>query len=343
MIDPSGRSLVEAAILSAGTRDGVPAERNQISLIFRSAREIALSTPSAAMWIAKPWVALGALTELDGKVKVSGKTTFVTHMVRSILDGSTFLAEATMKTPVVYLTEQNDASFREALRRAGLLEREDLSVLTWSQTTLLPWYDVVMAAAGEAQRISAKLIVVDTLPQFAGIEGDGENTSGRALDAVRPLQQVVGDHGVSVLVTRHERKSGGEVGDSGRGSSAFAGAADIVISLRRPEGNANPNLRVIHGVGRFDETPDTLVIEFREQGYRSLGSEHALGVHRARTAIEDALPRSEESALILEELVATTGQGRSLLQEALKAMKQEGIIETTGDGKRGSPHAYYLK
>ena len=195
----------------------------------------------------------------------------------------------------------------------------------------------------EAQRIGAELLVVDTLPQFAGIEGDGENTSGRALDAVRPLQEAAGAKGLGVLVTRHERKSGGEVGDSGRGSSAFAGAADIVMSLRRPEGNANPNLRVIHSVGRFDETPDTLVVELTESGYRALGSEQALGVYRARTSLRDVLPSGEADALPLEDLVASTGIGRSSLQEALRAMVEEGETLRVGRGVKGDPVRYHLK
>ena len=46
---------------------------------------------------------------------------------------------------------------------------------------------------------------------------------------MQPLQQAAAAEGLGVLVSQHERKSGGEVEDSGRGSSAFAGAADIEI------------------------------------------------------------------------------------------------------------------
>jgi hypothetical protein len=46
-----------------------------------------------------------------------------------------------------------------------------------------------------------------------------------------------GSAGLAVLMLRHERKGGGEVGESGRGSSAFAGAVDVILQLKRPEGN----------------------------------------------------------------------------------------------------------
>jgi hypothetical protein len=117
---------------------------------------------------------------------------------------------------------------------------------------------------------------------------------------------------------------------------------DIVLSLRRPEGNPGPNVRVIHSVGRYDETPDTLVIELTDNGFRALGSEHALGVHRARQALEDALPRGEEEAISIDDLLTLTSIGRSSLQEALKAMQEEGEVLRIGKGSRGSPYRYWL-
>ena len=69
------------------------------------------------------FIALGAITEIDGKIKSSGKTTLVTHLVAAILDGRPFLGQPTMRTNIVYLTEQTAATYREALGRAGLLAR----------------------------------------------------------------------------------------------------------------------------------------------------------------------------------------------------------------------------
>ena len=65
-------------------KTGVWSERK---LKFHSAREIAEMTPERPPWIAVPWLVAGGITELDGKIKASGKTTFATHMCRAILDG----------------------------------------------------------------------------------------------------------------------------------------------------------------------------------------------------------------------------------------------------------------
>ena len=103
------------------------------------------------------------------------------------MDGADFLGVATRKGPVVYLTEQSSPTFREALRRANLLERDDFYVLFWADTRGVQWAAVVQAAVDKCKEVGAELLVVDTLPQFAGIAGDGENSAGAAMEAMRPL------------------------------------------------------------------------------------------------------------------------------------------------------------
>ncbi len=98
-----------------------PSRRRDIP--YRTPLEVAASTSEHPDWLLHGFVALGALTEVDGKIKSSGKTTFVTHLTAAILDGQPFLGQPTMRTNVVYLTEQTEATFREALGRAGLLAR----------------------------------------------------------------------------------------------------------------------------------------------------------------------------------------------------------------------------
>ena len=59
-----------------------------------------------------------------------------------------------------------------------------------------------------------------------------ENDAAEALRASRPLQQAA-QSGLGVIATCHHRKGGGALGESRRGSSAFGGAVDIIVSLTR--------------------------------------------------------------------------------------------------------------
>ena len=326
-----------ATILSAhiGQRFG----QKEKSLPFESASEAGEVT-EAVDWLVKGYLAEGALTVLSAKVKM-GKTTLVTHLVKAILDGKMFLNAWTKRTAIVYLTEQPRVSFKVALQRANLIGEPDLRILYFNKTIGTPWVAVAAQAAAECKRVNAKLLIVDTLAQFAGLVGDSENDSGALLEAVRPLQAIAGQ-GVGVLILSHDRKSGGEVGDATRGSSALPGAADVVLSLRRPNGNGRKSLRVIQSLSRFSETPEELVIDLTDAGYIALGEKADVVLQEARDAILAACPTSEADALNLKDLCAAADTARQTGQRALEEFVSSGKVQKIGNGKRGDPFRYFL-
>jgi hypothetical protein len=336
------------AMLALAVEHGLelPQDRNgrhSAFLNFRTAKEVAEATPKEVPWLALPWVAKGAITEIDGPIKRAGKTTLVSYKVASILDGRPFLGEPTTKSKAVWLTEQSSTSFRKVLERAGLTDREDLLILPWHDTIGAEWPEVAKAAADKAVEFGAEVLVVDTLGQFAGIRGDSENSAGAAQEAMQPLQEAAA-RGLAVVITRHERKGGGEVGESARGSSAFGGAVDIIMSVRRHQGEARPTVRVIESLSRFDETPDKLVVELTDDGYRSLGDASAFAEREAMSAIVELLPAKEENAMKTDEVLDKLKEHdvkRSTANEALAKLTTAGTIRRIGEGRRGSPYRYY--
>lgn len=321
-----------------------------VRMVFRTAKELASMTPAHPEWICR-YVATGAITELDAKPK-AGKTTLIGAAIGGILSGRPFLEHATVYTPVVYLTEERPATFRETLRRNGLLDRDDLSLMSFADVAALDWFDVAELADREMDRRGARLLVVDTLSQFAKLEGDRENNSGDALIALAPLQRIAAK-GRAVWLTRHERKGGGEVGESGRGSSGFAGGVDTVMALRRPDGRARATVRVLHALSRFDEVPGELAIEWILSAhlgegvwtdrYRVLGTGGAVAAHEARAALLADLPESEGEAVTLADFLKSHhGLARSACQRALDALEAEGsrLVRRLGSGKRGDPYRY---
>src|SRR3990167_5649554 len=198
-----------------------------IQVPYRTALSVAAGTSEHPDWLVSGFVALQAITELDGKVKSSGKTTWATHLVAAILDGDRFMGYATTRTKVVYLTEQTQGSFREALSRAGLIARGDeLRIVFRREISAMKWIDLIGAVSSDALRDGYGLVVVDTVGKMAGLLE--ENAAGEAAAMMLPLQNAAHD-GMAVLVCRHERKAGGEVGESGRGSRAISGDGDIIL------------------------------------------------------------------------------------------------------------------
>jgi hypothetical protein len=306
---------------------------------FRTAADLARSAGGEVSWVVKGLLARQAITELDGRAKAAGKTTFAASLVRQVLNGVPFLGRPTQKSRVVYLTEQTGATFREVLRRAGLLDREDLFVLPWHDTFGYRWPSVVSEAVAKADREGAGLLVVDTLPQFAGLRGDDENSAGAALEAVRPLQEAAAK-GLAVLLLRHERKGGGAVGDSGRGSSAFAGAVDIILSLRRPEGAQRQTIRKLESLSRFDETPSELLIELVAGAYIALGTESDIAAQEARERILAVMSKLENTSTLDDLLLQMGSIKRTTAQRALDDLIHGGLIKRHGAGKKGDPYRF---
>jgi len=312
-------------------------------LPFRTARAVGEEVAEQVDWFVPGFIAAGAVTELVGKVKAAGKTTWVTHAVRAIASGTPFMDRATTQTGVVYLTEQSPTSFRVALARAGLLTRDDVVVLFWRDAAGVPWPDVVAAAVAECRRRGHRVLVVDTLPRFAGLRGDAENNAGDADEAMAPLQLAAAE-GLAIVVVRHERKAGGEVGESGRGSSAFGGAVDIVLALRRGEGATRPTIRVLHALSRFDETPGELVVELLSDGYVALGDKAAVALSDARDRLLRDLPRSSEAALSMTEIEARFGGlSPSTIERARDALMAQRDVLRRGKGRKGDPYRYWAQ
>lgn len=312
--------------------------RAETILRFRTAREIAESTPAVVPWRARPYLVDGAILEVVGKIKAAGKTTFVTFMCRAILDGADFLGEPTVQGGVIYLTEQPDASFRETLGRAGLLGRDDFVVLSWTDTGEVSWPEVVDEAVDEAERRGASVLIVDTLTRFAGIHGDGENHAGEADKASAPLLRAAA-RGLAVVTVRHERKAGGDVGESGRGSSAFGGAVDTVVAIRRGEGRTSSSVRVITALSRFDGVPESLVVELTAGGYVSHGSDTDIAVADAIAVIRSRLVATP-AGLTIEELSKLVP--RTTAQRAIDQLALDGGIERKGKGVRNNPYRFVL-
>lgn len=343
-------NLIEVAPVWHPAEDG-DIEEDDVSpdgqprLRFLTAREFAEQTPAETEWVVEPWVPLGGTTKIDGPPKRAGKTTLITRMVRAVLTGDAFLGTAARQGPVILLTEQAGTSFREALAAADLLDRDDLHLAVYRDIATLAWPDVVAETFALAVRIGAVLVVVDTFPQVARVRGDDENSAGRALAAIEPLQVAADIHRVGV-------------GESGRGSSAFAGAVDIILHVNRPGGKLRPTVRKIEALSRFAATPEELYVELTDDGYVVLGGEADVVAAAVGAALAEMLPATEAEAKtvggvkregqtiergLLDDL-AERGikAARSTLDTELTRWRAAGYAGRSGRGKKGAPYRWWL-
>jgi AAA domain len=342
----SGGTAEQLKVLTANTPEFIAppiaedTQRPTASLPFMTAAELAASTPEHIEWVVRPWIASGAVTMVIGKVKAAGKTTLLTLMARAAIKGEPFMGELTKKTRVVYLCEQPTVSFKQALKRAGLLKSNQITILFRKDVIGRSWPEVVKETIDQCKRLGAFLLIVDTLSPFAGLSGTSENEAGRALEVLEPLQEATAA-GIGVAIAQHERKAGGDVEESGRGSTAFAGYVDVLLSLSRPKGHARSNLRVLKALSRFDETPEELVIELTEDGYIQRGAVRGIAEEDAHAAIVAAVPKVRSEAMTMEQLVAATHISRTTAQRATEQLVDMSDLRVTGKGTRGDPKRYW--
>lgn len=317
----------------------------QPAITFIGADELVAAVPPQVQWVVPGLVALGSITELSGQPKEAGKSTLIRAMVSAILTGAPFLGMPTMRCSVLMLSEERDGSLSYALAQQGialpslrLLQRHRIAGPA-------SWPEIVEASVAEMGKLGAKVLVVDTLSHWALGDSD-ENSASDALKAMDPLLRAAAE-GISIIIVRHMRKSGGETVTAARGSSAITGATDIVCTLGHH--SAGDTFRVIDATGRFKESIFKLVIELTPSGYIAHGNGQQVA-QQAQQALEDLilslLPQDEASALTQQDLLgrlAGTSKpiGRTKLAEVLKELVKSGGIKCTGAKTRTNPARYW--
>ena len=281
------------------------------ALRFQTAADLAAGHQVAISYVLPPYLIAGALTDLTGAAKV-GKTRLRNFLIRCALTGACCLDRPpAAPTRVVLLTEEPLAALLEELRAAGLADRSDLLILTRFEARGTDWPAMVAAAIDQVKRHDAGLLVVDTLPGMARLEADSENSAGHALAALRPLQEA-DTPTLAKLLIRHTRKAGGTLIEAGRGSSAFAGEADVLVSLTKPKGT-RPSVRRLEAVGRFDAVPPVLTVERLQEDC----------FIRASTA-DPPLPEYSETYVVVDRAEAADPESARLADRLVRALPTDG-------------------
>ena len=232
-------------------------------VVFVDADEWLAAVPEVVPWVWRGFLARGAVTMLTGPPK-RGKSTLVWALVNAVRGGADrFLGREITGGQIIYISEEGRDSLADKvdpgpglaiLDRAGSFPRR-------------PWPEIVRAAAEEAQRRDAVLVVVDTLPWWAALGAEAEKDAGRMQEALEPLLELAAQ-GFAVLVIHHDRKGGGEDGEGARGSSAAVATVDAILDLQRRGPNEAPSARrTLVGLSRWaGQTPEAVIYERQGDG-----------------------------------------------------------------------------
>jgi hypothetical protein len=267
-----------------------------------------------------------------------GKSTLVWALVQALRRGAArFLGRPLTPGPVVYVSEEG----RDTL--AGKVEAgSGLRVLDRRGTfPRRPWPEVVASISAEVAKAGAALVVVDTLPWWAGLGAEAEKDAGRMQEALEPLVQLASS-GVAVLVVHHDRKGGGEDGEAARGSSAAVATVDCIVNLpRRGASEVASSRRTLLGLSRWgSETPEALVFERQGDGELAFVSEGGRDEARQR-AVDAEVLAAVGSGATVNEVAEAIGKSRQTAQRMLAGLAARGsLIRVEGETQR-APHRYF--
>lgn len=312
----AGKTLDE--LVPCRPDDGPPSELPVISL-----SQLLSETPERPEYVWFGYLAKGAVTELAAKPKV-GKTHLSLQVAASVTRGEAMLDHATFTCPVLYLTEQGRASYAAQAKKLKL--HTDWHVLLRASVRNLGWDQVGELVRVYVTQNGIGLVIVDTLSDWAGMRGDDENSAGAALAAMVPLRRIA-ETGCAVLAVRHERKGTAEIGEASRGSSAFGGGMDILLSLRRTRGRGHENRRELLGVGRFDDTPAAVTVEMNgDNCYHLIALGENVRAREAEEAILAVLPMDEARALSEMEIRKSTELSHSSVCRAMHNLIVRSVV-----------------
>ncbi|MDR7400439.1 MAG: AAA family ATPase [Armatimonadota bacterium] len=296
-----------------------------------TAAELLSQPDEDAAWLVEGLLPAGGLSVLVAKPKV-GKSTLARALAVAVAQGREFLGRRVRPGAVLLLAlEERPADVRRHLRQLGLKPEDPLLVA----------FDL-----GPKQLEQLQAWVVEHRPVLIGVDPlvravrvadiSAYAEVARALEGLVNLAHTSGAH---LLLVHHSPKISDERAsvDAPLGTTAIAGAADVVLHLKRtPEGR-----RFLSSVQRVGEDLPEAELVLGGDGWPSLG--------RTREEVDEARVLGS----IMEFVGANPGATRAEVLEGipgsqnlkvrvLHRLVQEGKLACAGTGKRGAPFRYTL-
>jgi hypothetical protein len=315
-------------------------DRNKYLLPSQSLEGFVERSGEGVAWVIESLAARGEVTDFAGPAKLAGKTTFWCSTINASAAGETHAGLETDPTKFLYLTEQGN-NFLEAVDNAGLMDHPDtLRIVQYHHVAGMGWASLIDAAARDAERMGAGVVIVDTFATFGGLADADENLSGPVGERMRAARLAAQKHNVAVVIIRHTGKDGRP-----RGSSSFEAEADICVVLSKPEGRHDPRVRKLSAVGRHGMWERN--VQLVGGRFVSLGSDDRVEFKKAVAFIHATLPASPDAEFkkrdLLEARKPADDISSASVDRALKfLLKEEAVDERQLMNARGKHKVYWL-
>jgi|GEM_PF-1761897 len=300
-----------------------------------------LALAASPTWVWNGYVAKGHVTLFTGLWK-SGKTTLLGSLLHDLTEGGGLVSNPTgMKTLII--SEESSSLWSMRRDKFGLGSNVHVIARPFkSKASNQDWVEFVGHVAWLVHRNGYEFVIFDTLPSvWPVVQENDASEVGAALLPVNSITQA----GAGVMLIHHPRKGDGQEGQASRGSGALPGFVDVIVEMRRytPDDNRDCR-RSLTTLSRFDESPPSSVIEFKDGHYVVIGDGSQVQQFDRFETIESLLPATQPG-LTVDELVdawpTELKPGKRTVSADLAAGFDSKRWMRDGTGKKGSPYRFF--
>lgn len=318
-------------LFEKGQRDPVYDEEGRLEhrLQVATLRELYETESPGYQQFLGPYIIKGLRT-LVGAGTGEGKTTITMHMLKAVLDGSTFLDEEGVgeidgRRPRILIidAEQSLPDIQRLADETGLTDSEDIHYITAPDGLDLAEGSHDAAEVEEIlEEMRPDILVVDPLYKAARIDSNDER---QAVDLMRLFDRWRAEYGFAFVMPVHTRKGlktqqGGQPSmDDIFGSGAFSRGAEIILGLRRP-GPGFARLYIWkHRPGMIDAGVHIDMRFDRNEGFSKM--ERDDGVSRPQMVVK--LLTMNPNGLTIDEISHQMGITKDSVRHAIRAAEGE--------------------
>lgn len=299
---------------------------------FVSMRELLAEPEESERWLVEGMVPCAGLTLVNASPKV-GKSTATRCLAVAVARGVPWLGRHTTRGPVLYLClEDKRSEVRRHFAAMGAPSDESIHCYiarlppTHATERLTAWVDA----------LKPRLVVID--PLFRYLRVDDISDYARVSRAFDPLIDLARRSGAALVLTHHQRKSGGTDGNETLGSQAILGSVDNTVFLYRDGDQRSMRTQV-----RIGEDIARTAIELDARGWVRLVGDGA--PQRAQTIDDEvvrALGDSPAAPMRLDQLHAAVARRAEDVDRALDRLEERNRVHRTGQGCKGDPYRFRL-
>jgi replicative DNA helicase len=304
-------------------------EKNQQQTLLTKTDSLILSTCYGSPEFIVPGLIPVGLTILAGKPK-SGKSLMAVDLANSCASGSTFLGrfDLTEADVLYFALEDSELQIQNRLHR---LAADFAGTGRLHFATACCRMDQGFFGDLESWlRLNpgVKLVVVDTFNHVRRSKRRGTTPYEKDYNEISELKKFANDHGVSVLVVHHLRKSEAkDIADTIAGSIGITAAADAILILQKERGS---NEATFFATGR--DIPDFEI--GLELNHESLTWELAVPSERLTKEREEilAILQTADAPMKLGQIATAVDKKRNNVHKLIAALIVAGRVSKIGYG-----------